>query len=191
MGWTSPSLKQEKEHTYRPSLPRHTTHQSLNLGCQVRVRIPSFPAGRFATGRICRAWQFLRRGSREPGAYFYVRVCTYACGDETDGGIGGLRLGWVGLRLYLPMCSAYISTTRPLQIGRLSAPPLTSSILHHLDTTPHDFKISAATRIAALVLPTHSCASSASWSNVIDSVMPGNVTGAYPVSLPGANSVFW
>ena len=60
-----------------------------------------------------------------------------------------------------------------------------------LGVCPHDFKILAAAKIASLVLPTHSLASSTSSSKVMLSVIPGNVTGAYPVSLPGANSVFW
>jgi hypothetical protein len=114
------------------------------------------------------------------------------------GGIGGLRLGlgWIELRLYCYLriyllrvhanwASLRVTPSFPPPSSSIAAPPP-----QHL-TTPHDFKISAATRIAALVLPTHFCASSASWSKVIDSVIPGNVTGAYPVSLPGANSVFW
>jgi hypothetical protein len=57
--------------------------------------------------------------------------------------------------------------------------------------TLYVFKILAATKIAALVFCTHSCANSASSSNVILSVIPGNVTGAYPVSRPGAKIVCW
>lgn len=55
----------------------------------------------------------------------------------------------------------------------------------------HVFKILAATKMAAAVFSTHFCANSSSSSNVMLSVIPGNVTGAYPVSLPGAKIVCW
>jgi hypothetical protein len=47
----------------------------------------------------------------------------------------------------------------------------------------------AATRIASAVFSTQSCAALKSLANVMLSVTPGNVTGAYPVSKPGLEKI--
>ncbi len=98
-----------------------------------------------------------------------------------------------------------VSLTRALVVLALAAPKRRHGLLilpylpalHRLATcsgliSAHTYaaKTLAASRIAFAVLPTHSCARPGSLSNVMLSVIPGNVTGAYPVSLPGANIVF-
>jgi hypothetical protein len=59
-------------------------------------------------------------------------------------------------------------------------------VIPYLESS-QDFKMSAAANIAFAVLPTNSLAR-VQLPAATDSVTPGNITGAYPVSIPGAKT---